>query len=41
MWDDDFKEGKVIEALDEKTDLYKSIISFMPPHPTREFVEIR
>lgn len=41
MWDDDFKEGKVLEVLDENTELYKYVISFMPPHPSREFFEIR
>ena len=41
LWDDDFKEGKVIEKLDKNTELYKYVISLMPPHPSRDFTEIR
>jgi hypothetical protein len=41
LWDDDFVEGKVTEVLDDNTELFKSVISFMPPHPSREFFEIR
>lgn len=41
LWDDDFKEGKVVEVLDGKTDLYRYVITFMPPHPSRDFFEIR
>jgi len=41
MWDDDFKESKVIETLDENTDLCRSVTNFMPPHSPREFVKIR
>ena len=41
LWDDDFKEGKVVEQLDEKTELYRYVVTFMPPHPSRDFFEIR
>lgn len=41
MWDDDYKDGKTVENLDDNTDLFKYTISFMPPHPSREFYEIR
>ncbi len=41
LWDDDFKEGKVVEQLDENTELYRYVITFMPPHPSRDFFEIR
>jgi hypothetical protein len=41
LWDDDFKEGKLIEKLDGNTDIYKYVISLMPPHPSRDITEIR
>ena len=41
MWDDDYKEGKTVEVLDDHTDLYRYVITFMPPHPSRDFFEIR
>lgn len=41
LWDDDFIGGKIVETLDENTDVYSYHISFMPPHQERNFVEIR
>lgn len=41
LWDDDFREGKTTQVLDDNTELVKSVISFMPPHPSRELYEIR
>ncbi len=41
IWDDDFKDGKVVEILDENTDLYRYVITCMPPHASRDFFEIR
>jgi len=41
IWDEDFKEGKVVESLDENTELYEYTIKLMPPHPSRDFSELR
>jgi hypothetical protein len=41
LWDDDFKEGKVVECLDDSTDLYRYVVAFLPPHPSRDFFELR
>ncbi|RNA25411.1 stAR-related lipid transfer 13 isoform X2, partial [Brachionus plicatilis] len=41
LWDDDFRDGKIVEKLDDQTELYRYVISFMPPHPSRDFFEIR
>lgn len=41
FWDDDFKEGRIVDTLDDQTDLHRYVISFMPPHPSRDFFEIR
>ena len=41
LWDDDFKEGRVVETLDDQTDLHRYVVNFMPPHPSRDFFEIR
>jgi hypothetical protein len=41
LWDDDFKEGRVVEQYDENTELYRYVISFLPPHPSRDFFELR
>ncbi|CAF0915176.1 unnamed protein product [Brachionus calyciflorus] len=41
LWDDDFRDGKLVEKLDDVTELYRYVIAFMPPHPSRDFFEIR
>ena len=41
LWDDDFKEGRVVEQLDDQNDLYRYVISFLPPHPSRDYFELR
>lgn len=41
LWDDDFIDGRIVEVLDENTELYDFSISFMAPHPQRIIHEIR
>jgi hypothetical protein len=41
LWDDDYVFGETIKVLDNNTEIFKYIISFMPPHPSRKFVELR
>lgn len=31
----------MVEDLDAQTDLHRYVINFMPPHPSRDFFEIR
>lgn len=41
LWDDDFKDGRIVEQLDEHTEIYRYVMSFLPPHPSRDFFELR
>ncbi|XP_062997625.1 stAR-related lipid transfer protein 8 [Elgaria multicarinata webbii] len=41
LWDEDLLQGKVIEALDENTEVYHYVTDSMGPHPRRDFVVLR
>ncbi|XP_075716136.1 rho GTPase-activating protein 7 [Rhinoderma darwinii] len=41
MWDEDLLDSKVIEKLDEQTDIYQYVQNNMAPHPARDFVVLR
>ncbi|XP_071980006.1 rho GTPase-activating protein 7 isoform X3 [Engystomops pustulosus] len=41
MWDEDLLDSKVIETLDEQTDIYQYVQNNMAPHPARDFVVLR
>nr|XP_019955869.1 PREDICTED: rho GTPase-activating protein 7-like [Paralichthys olivaceus] len=40
-WDEDLLESRVLETLDEKTDVYQYVKNTMAPHPTRDHVVLR
>ncbi|XP_053564425.1 stAR-related lipid transfer protein 13 isoform X2 [Bombina bombina] len=41
IWDDDFMQSKIIEALDNQTEVYQYVINSMAPHPAKDFVVLR
>ncbi|XP_041435420.1 rho GTPase-activating protein 7 isoform X2 [Xenopus laevis] len=41
LWDEDLLDSKVIESLDEQTDIYQYVQNYMAPHPARDFVVLR
>ncbi|XP_075052275.1 rho GTPase-activating protein 7 isoform X2 [Mixophyes fleayi] len=41
LWDEDLLDSKVIEALDEQTDIYQYVQNNMAPHPARDCVVLR
>ncbi|XP_072262299.1 rho GTPase-activating protein 7 isoform X2 [Pyxicephalus adspersus] len=41
LWDEDLLDSKVIETLDENTDIYQYVQNNMAPHPARDFVVLR
>ncbi|KAM9329234.1 rho GTPase-activating protein 7 [Gastrophryne carolinensis] len=41
LWDEDLLDSKVIETLDEQTDIYQYVQNNMAPHPARDFVVLR
>ncbi|XP_066570826.1 stAR-related lipid transfer protein 8 isoform X3 [Amia ocellicauda] len=41
LWDDDLLHGRVIEALDQNTEIYHYVTDSMAPHPRREFIVLR
>ncbi|MGH0143471.1 UNVERIFIED_CONTAM: hypothetical protein FKN15_039435 [Acipenser sinensis] len=40
-WDDDLLDSKVIESLDNQTEIYQYVLTSMAPHPTRDHVVLR
>uniref|UniRef100_A0A3Q1J408 Rho GTPase-activating protein 7 n=1 Tax=Anabas testudineus TaxID=64144 RepID=A0A3Q1J408_ANATE len=40
-WDEDLLESRVIETLDERTEVYQYVRNTMAPHPTRDHVVLR
>nr|XP_043885202.1 rho GTPase-activating protein 7 isoform X1 [Solea senegalensis] len=40
-WDEDLLESRVVETLDEKTEVYQYVRNTMAPHPTRDHVVLR
>ncbi|XP_075691761.1 stAR-related lipid transfer protein 8 [Rhinoderma darwinii] len=41
LWDDDLLQGKVVESLDQNTDLFHYVTDSMAPHPRRQFLVLR
>ncbi|XP_053314702.1 rho GTPase-activating protein 7 isoform X1 [Spea bombifrons] len=41
LWDEDLLDSKVIERLDDQTDIYQYVQNNMAPHPARDFVVLR
>ncbi|KAM9192637.1 LOW QUALITY PROTEIN: stAR-related lipid transfer protein 13 [Dugong dugon] len=41
LWDEDFVQWKVVEALDKHTEIYQYVLNSMAPHPSRDFVVLR
>ncbi|XP_063739652.1 rho GTPase-activating protein 7 isoform X2 [Eleginops maclovinus] len=40
-WDEDLLESRVVESLDERTDVYQYVRNTMAPHPTRDHLVLR
>ncbi|KAM7111411.1 stAR-related lipid transfer protein 13 isoform 1-T1 [Molossus nigricans] len=41
LWDEDFVQWKVVEALDKQTEIYQYVLNSMAPHPSKDFVVLR
>ncbi|XP_006874427.1 PREDICTED: stAR-related lipid transfer protein 13 [Chrysochloris asiatica] len=41
LWDEDFMQWKVVEALDKHTEVYQYVLHSMAPHPSRDFLVLR
>ncbi|XP_063314117.1 rho GTPase-activating protein 7 isoform X4 [Pelobates fuscus] len=41
LWDEDLLDSKVIERLDDQTDIYQYVQNNMAPHPARDYVVLR
>ncbi|KAM4021140.1 stAR-related lipid transfer protein 8 isoform 2-T2 [Anomaloglossus baeobatrachus] len=41
LWDDDLLQGRVVESLDQNTDLFHYVTDSMAPHPRRQFLILR
>ena len=41
LWDEDLLKWRVIDRLDNETEVFQFVLNSMAPHPTRDFVEIR
>lgn len=40
-WDEDLSESRVVETLDERTEVYQYVRNTMAPHPTRDHLVLR
>uniref|UniRef100_M4A6C4 Rho GTPase-activating protein 7 n=1 Tax=Xiphophorus maculatus TaxID=8083 RepID=M4A6C4_XIPMA len=40
-WDEDLLESRVVETLDEQTEIYQYVRNVMAPHPTRDHLVLR
>ncbi|CAN9510389.1 unnamed protein product [Ophioblennius macclurei] len=40
-WDEDLLESRVVETLDERTDIYQYVRNTMAPHPTKDHLVLR
>ncbi|XP_076001317.1 rho GTPase-activating protein 7 isoform X2 [Genypterus blacodes] len=40
-WDEDLLESRVVETLDERTEIYQYVRNTMAPHPTRDHLVLR
>uniref|UniRef100_A0A8C7XA46 Rho GTPase-activating protein 7 n=1 Tax=Oryzias sinensis TaxID=183150 RepID=A0A8C7XA46_9TELE len=41
QWDEDLLESRVVETLDQRTEVYQYVRNTMAPHPTRDHVVLR
>lgn len=41
LWDDDFSQAKVIETINNQTEVYQYVVDSMAPHPSKDFVVLR
>ncbi|MFT7811024.1 stAR-related lipid transfer protein 8 isoform X1 [Arapaima gigas] len=41
LWDDDLLHSRVVEALEDSTEVFQYVTDSMAPHPRREFVVLR
>ncbi|KAM6940538.1 rho GTPase-activating protein 7 [Xenentodon cancila] len=41
LWDEDLLESRVVETLDERTEIYQYVRNTMAPHPTRDHLVLR
>ncbi|XP_056417878.1 stAR-related lipid transfer protein 13 isoform X2 [Hyla sarda] len=41
LWDEDFAQAKVIETIDNQTEVYQYLVDSMAPHPSKDFVVLR
>ena len=41
LWDEDLMKWRVVEKLDNNSEVFQYITNTMAPHPTRDFVELR
>ncbi|XP_063807860.1 stAR-related lipid transfer protein 13 isoform X2 [Pseudophryne corroboree] len=41
QWDDDFLQAKVVESIDNQTEVYQYVVNSMAPHPSKDFVVLR
>ena len=40
-WDEDLLESRIVETLDEKTEVYQYVRNTMAPHPTKDHLVLR
>lgn len=40
-WDEDLLESRLVERLDERTEVYQYVRNSMAPHPTRDHLVLR
>lgn len=40
-WDEDLLEGRVVESLEERAEVYQYVRNSMAPHPPRDHVVLR
>lgn len=41
LWDEDFAQAKVIETIDNQTEVYQYVVDSMAPHPSKDSVVMR
>ncbi|KAM8954401.1 stAR-related lipid transfer protein 8 [Pelodytes ibericus] len=41
LWDDDLLQGKVVETLEQNTEIFHYVTDSMAPHPRRQFLVLR
>jgi len=41
LWDDDIIKWRVVQRLDDQTEVFQYVVNMMAPHPTRDFCELR